>query len=315
MHILMIFLDGIGLGEDNPNTNPFAAAHLPTLHSLTNGRRWLAGIGRQQTERALFIPTDARLGVAGRPQSATGQAAILTGRNIPQIIGEHYGPKPNAAIRALIAGDNFFKQVVSHGGTAALIEAYPPRFHQGIDSRKRLPASYQQAVLEAGLPLMTEANLYRGEALAVDWTGQGWRSELGYTDTPLYTPREGGGKMVEISRHYDFAFFSHWVTDIIGHRGPLSAGVDLLELFDEVMAGALEAWNDDEGLMIITSDHGNLEAIDHRNHTENDIPTVIIGRQRETFADGFAALTDYVPRMADLLFNRDQPSAGMQSVS
>ncbi len=312
MHILMIFLDGIGLGADDPATNPFAAAHLPTLHSLTNGHRWLAGIGTQHSERAVFIPTDACLGVAGRPQSASGQAAILTGRNIPQMIGEHYGPKPNPAIRELLAQDNFFKQVVAHGGTAALIEAYPPRFHQGINSRKHLPASYQQAVLEAGLPLMTEDDLYRGAALAVDWTGQGWRSELGYTDSPLYTPSEGGRKMVEISRQYDFAFFSHWVTDMIGHRGPLSAGVDILELFDAVMAGALDAWDDDEGLMIITSDHGNLEAIDHRNHTENAVPTVIIGNPRQVFASEFSALTDFVPRMADLLFKQDgQPPSGL----
>lgn len=305
MHILMIFLDGIGLGADDPATNPFAAANLPTLHALTNGNRWLAGIGKQETDRSLFIPTDARLGVAGRPQSATGQAAILTGKNIPKIIGEHYGPKPNAAIRQILAEDNFFKQVVAAKGTAALIEAYPPRFHQGINSRKRLPASYQQAVMEAGLPLMTEDDLYQGNALAVDWTGQGWRNELGYTDSPLYTAREGGRKMVEISRRYQFAFFSHWVTDLIGHRGPLSAGIDVLELFDEVMAGALEIWDDQEGLMIITSDHGNLEAIDHRNHTENDVPTVIIGHKKDIFATGFAALTDFVPRMAELLFNQN----------
>ncbi len=40
--------------------------------------------------------------------------------------------------------------------TAALLEAYPPRFHAAINSGKRLPSSYQQAVLEAGLPLFTE---------------------------------------------------------------------------------------------------------------------------------------------------------------
>ena len=95
MHILMIFLDGIGLGTDNPSSNPFSVAQTPTLLKLTNNRRWLANTGRQSSERALFIPTDPRMGVPGRPQSGTGQAAIVTGRNIPQLVGEHYGPKPN----------------------------------------------------------------------------------------------------------------------------------------------------------------------------------------------------------------------------
>src|SRR5881394_3334483 len=99
MHILLIFLDGIGLGDNNPDVNPFAVANTPTLLSLTNGKRWLRETGHQEATRSILVPTDPRLGVAGRPQSGTSQAAILTGRNIPQIIGEHYGPKPNEATR------------------------------------------------------------------------------------------------------------------------------------------------------------------------------------------------------------------------
>jgi bisphosphoglycerate-independent phosphoglycerate mutase (AlkP superfamily) len=301
-HILMIFLDGIGLGDDNPAVNPFATANMPTLTALTNGKRWLRGIGRQESERAIFIPTDPRMGVLGRPQSATGQATIITGRNIPQLISEHYGPKPNAAIRKLLAEDNFFKQVVAHDKKAAIINAYPPRLHNAINRGKILRSSYQQALHEAGLPMFTDAKIYDGTALSSDWTGEGWRSELGYADTPVYSRREAGRRMVEISRQYDFAFFSHWYTDIVGHRGPLEDGVALLELFDGVMAGALDAWDDDEGLMIVTSDHGNLEDISTRNHTENDVPTLIIGRGKESFAEGLTDLTGFVPRMGRLLF-------------
>jgi hypothetical protein len=301
MHILMVFLDGIGLGNDAPSVNPFAAAQMPTLTGLTNGKRWLRGIGRQESERAVFVPTDARLGVPGRPQSATGQAAILTGRNVPQLIGEHYGPKPNPAIRAILAENNFFKQVVAQGKKAALLEAYPPRFHQGISSGKRLRSSYQQAVHEAGLPLFDERSVYSGDALAVDWIGRAWREDLGYADTPVYTPPEAGRRLVEISRRYDFAFFSHWLTDVVGHRGPVENGVYLLELFDGVMAGALETWNDDEGLIIVTSDHGNLEDVSSRNHTDNDVPTLIIGREKMGFSEGLNDLADFVPRMAKLL--------------
>jgi len=301
-HILMIFLDGIGLGDDNPAANPLATAHMPTLTALTNGKRWLRGIGRQESERAIFIPTDPRLGVPGRPQSASGQATIVTGRNIPQLIGEHYGSKPNAAIRKLLAEDNFFKQVVAHGKKAAIINAYPPRLHNAINRGKILRSSYQQALHEAGLPMFTDETIYNGTALSSDWTGEGWRSELGYTDTPVYSRHEAGRRMVEISRQYDFAFFSHWYTDIIGHRGPLEDGVALLELFDGVMAGALDAWDDDEGLMVVTSDHGNLEDVSSRNHSENDVPTLIIGRDKAAFAEGLTDLTGFVPRMARMSF-------------
>ena len=67
MHILFLFLDGIGLGEDDPATNPFAVARMPNLLALTGGQRWLKGIGRIESGRSIFIPTDPNLGVDGRP--------------------------------------------------------------------------------------------------------------------------------------------------------------------------------------------------------------------------------------------------------
>ena len=302
MHILLIFLDGIGLGVDDPSTNPFAAANTPTLVQLANGYRWLQHTGRQQTDRALFIPTDPRMNVAGRPQSGTGQATILTGRNIPRIIGEHYGPKPNKATRDLLAENNFFKEVVAHGQKAALLEAYPPRWHEGINSGRRLRSSYQQAAHEAGLPIFDERAIYAGEALAADWTGEGWRTHLGYTDTPVYTRYDAGVKLVEIARRYHFSFFSHWMTDIVGHRGPIEEGIALLELFDGVMSGVLDSWDDEEGLIIITSDHGNMEDVSDRKHTQNDVPTVVIGQARSIFDDDFTSLADIVPRLRRLMF-------------
>jgi hypothetical protein len=303
MHILMIFLDGIGLGDDDPAVNPFASANMPALTALTNGRRWLKDIGRQESERAIFVPTDPRLGVPGRPQSGSGQATIITGRNIPKLIGEHYGPKPNAPIRELLAEDNFFKQLLAHGKTGAIITAYPSRLHKAIERGKTLRSSYQLAAHEAGLPLFDEKMIYSRDAISEDWTGEAWRTHLGYTDAPVYSPYDAGVYMVELSRRYDFSFFSHWFTDTVGHRGPLEEGVALLERFDAVMAGALDAWDDDEGLIILTSDHGNMENVGDRHHTENDVPTLIIGREKAAFADGLRDLSDLVPRMAKLLLN------------
>jgi len=301
MHILLIFIDGIGLGDDNSEINPFAAADLPTLNALANGNRWLRSTGIQTSPRAVFVPTDPRMGMAGRPQSGSGQAAILTGKNIPQLIGEHYGPKPNAPIRDLLNEDNFFKQVVQKGKTAALLEAYPPPWHQGINSGKNLPSSYQWAAHSAGVPYMDEHDLRTGRALSGDWTGEGWRSQLGYTDTPLLTPYEAGKRLVAISRQYDFAMMSHWLTDVVGHRGTLAEGVRLLEIFDGVMQGVLDTWDDDEGLTLITSDHGNMEEIGSRKHTENDVPTVIIGAEKTQFAQGLVDLAGLVPRMTAAL--------------
>jgi 2,3-bisphosphoglycerate-independent phosphoglycerate mutase len=300
MRILLIFIDGIGLADDDPSTNPFAVAQLPTLHTLSNGKRWLRSTGRQTSERAVFLPTDACLGVSGRPQSGTGQAIIVTGKNISQLIGRHYGPKPDIKTRTILDQNNFFKQVVARGKTATLLEAYPPSWHERINRGKNLPSSYQYAARTANVPFLGEAELRSGNALSGDWTGEGWRTHLGYDDTPVLSPFDAGARLVELARRYSFSFFPHWATDIVGHRGTIGDAVKLLETFDGVMAGILSNWDDDEGLIIITSDHGNMEEIGNRRHTENDVPTVVIGKQKEIFYD-LINLADIVPRMAKVL--------------
>ncbi len=65
MRILFIFLDGVGLGAADPETNPFVTAEIPTLMQLLGGRRPLEDTPRTETARALFIPTDAAMGVPG----------------------------------------------------------------------------------------------------------------------------------------------------------------------------------------------------------------------------------------------------------
>jgi len=301
MRVLFLFLDGIGLGDDNPEINPFAVANTPTMLSLTNGQRWLRGIGQQNHERATFIPTDPRLGVPGRPQSGTSQAVILTGLNVPEIVGRHYGPKPNEETRNILDRENLFKTVRESGKDAALLDAYPPRLLNDIERGKTLPSSIQYAARASGQDLFTMEDLNSRRAITAEWTGKPWHEHLKLTDTPLYTPREAGHLLVELAQKYEFAFHSHWMTDYLGHRGPFEAAVRILETFDEVLAGVLEKWDDDKGLVIVSSDHGNMEHIGDRKHTENDVPTLIIGNGRETFVDGFQSLMDFTPRILQFL--------------
>ena len=302
--ILTLFLDGIGLGEDDPQKNPFAAADMPTVLELTGGR-WRAKTGRQHTARAVFIPTDARLGVPGLPQSGTGQASLLTGLNVPQITGRHYGPKPDLQTRQLIAKHSYFKRLVERGKKARLLTAYPPRLLHDFDRGKTLRSSIQQAAYESGQAHFTVDDVRRRRALTAEWTTESWRKHLNIDCAAKYSAREAGRLLARLSRRYDFAFHSHWLTDRIGHRGPLARGIELLEMFDQVLRGLLDEWDDDEGLALVVSDHGNLEDISVRRHTNNDVPTLIIGSRAAEFATGYKTLADFVPACDKMLFSAD----------
>lgn len=288
----IFFMDGVGLSGGDPATNPFAAARLPRLDALLGSGWWARDGGGRGSERASLVPTDATLGVAGRPQSATGQATILTGLNVPQIVGEHYGPKPNPAVAEVIGVGSLFHEVVKAGGQAALITPYPKGYFEAIDSGKRLLSAVPLAATSAGLSLMTIDDLRAGRAVSPDFTGQGWREHLGYADVPLLTLTEAGQRIAGIAARYQFSFFEHWPTDQTGHRGTLEEAVTHLETLDVVLGSLADAWDEARGLLIITSDHGNLEEKDHRQHTRNPVPTILIGRGHALYAAQIATLAD-----------------------
>jgi hypothetical protein len=325
-HILFFFLDGIGLGQNDPRSNPFAIANLSTLHNLLDGRRLLNTTARFDNPRthSLFIPTDASLGVSGPPQSASGQATILTGLNVPAIIGGHWGPKPNEAIAAILQRENIFKTLKARGQDAVLINAYPQRYFDSIGSGRRMYSAIPMAVDAAEIPLFTADDLRAGRAFSADFTGEGWRSPrpnptptpgdqktslpsggLGYTDTPVYTLEEAGAKLAEVARQRPFTFFEHWITDLVGHRGTVQEGAQVMARFDTMLGGLLTNWDYEQGLVVITSDHGNLEDLTHKHHTLNKVPSFVIGHHRADFAATLTDLTGFVSAILRFLASPD----------
>jgi 2,3-bisphosphoglycerate-independent phosphoglycerate mutase len=305
MRVLFLFLDGIGLGENDPAVNPFARAKMPNLNALLNGRSLLKDDASFVGEKATLLAIDPSVGVAGLPQSATGQAMLLTGVNIPAEIGYHYGPKPNPEVAAYLKDGTLFSRFTKAGKKSALLNAYPPRYFDGIDSGKRLYSSIPLAVTNAGLPLFKEDALYAGTAVSADFTGHGWRSMLGFPDVPLMDASQAGYKLAELSRYYDFSLFEYWASDYAGHKQQMETAIELMETFDGVLGGLVESW-DDERLILITSDHGNMEDLFTRRHTDAYVPALVIGNKavREKFTRGMTDLTHVAPAIWKTVMNQ-----------
>jgi 2,3-bisphosphoglycerate-independent phosphoglycerate mutase len=299
MRLLFLFLDGVGLGVDDPGINPLARAEMPNMVALLGGRRLAASGAPLEGERASLVALDACLGVEGLPQSATGQAVLLTGRNIPAELGYHYGPKPNPAVAELLRNGSLFSSVQAAGQQAAFLNAYPPAYFAAIQSGRRLYSAIPLAVTSAGIPLRSPEDLYAGRAVSADFTGQGWRDRLGFADAPVLTSRMAGARLAELARGHDFSFFEYWPSDYAGHGQDMEAACQLLETFDTVLGGLLAEWEDAEGLIVVTSDHGNLEDLSVRGHTANKVPLLLIGATaaRRRFVKGASDLTHVAPRI------------------
>ncbi len=301
-HMLFLFLDGVGLGADDATINPLVRAEMPCLRALLHGHSLTASAAPFEAEHVSLLALDAVLGVAGLPQSATGQAVLLTGLNIPAKLGYHYGPKPDAAIaRYLTNGQTLFSWLRAKHKTAALLNAYPPRYFTAIENRKRLHSAIPLSVISAGYPLLTKNDLYAGRALSADFTGLGWRTMLGLTDAPLLSAQEAGVQLAKLAQGYDFSLFEYWASDYAGHKQKMHEALEQLHTLDSVLEGLLSAWDMTTDLILITSDHGNLEDLSTRRHTAANVPALVIGRQHHEFTKGMKDLTDIAPRICEWL--------------
>ena len=123
---------------------------MPNLNTLLDGRSLLKDAAPFYGEHASLLAVDPAVGVRGLPQSATGQAILVTGINILQNWVITTAPKPNPEVAAYLNDATLFSRFAKEGKKTALLNAYPPRYFEGIDSGKRLYSSIPLAVTNAG---------------------------------------------------------------------------------------------------------------------------------------------------------------------
>ena len=273
--LVMVFLDGVGLGENDPGRNPLAAARMPQLRALVGGAP-VAGAPARSEPGLVFRPIDARLGHEGLPQSATGQTSLLTGRNGAAIMGRHYGPWPGPTLVRELQQDTLFHHAA---GSAALANAYPDGYFRALEGRRLRPNAPVTAARAAGVPLFDLAAYRDGDALAADITGAGFQA-IDAT-LPTLAPEEAGRRLARLAGRHAFTFFDLWVTDRLGHEQRFADGVHLLEAIDGLLAGALPELGDTT--LVLTSDHGNLEDLGSSRHTHNMVPLLAVGPGASAF--------------------------------
>lgn len=304
INLLVLFLDGLGLGLKDPERNPLALASMPTISKLLEGKSLVLDSAPFEGELASLQAWDAGLGIPGLPQSASGQAVLLTGRNVPEEIGAHYGPKPNPAIRKILESDNIFIEVLRLGGTATLLNAYPPGYFSAIESRLRLYSAIPMAVAAADIPLRTFEDLQAGVAISADFTGEGWNARSDFPHAPEYTPLEAGRLLAKLGQAHTLSWFDYWLSDYAGHRATTEEAAELLETLDSVIAGLLDHWDLGNDLIVLTSDHGNVEDMSEKRHTRNPVPALVVGpaHLRHAFTDRPKNLTSFYPAVLEVLF-------------
>ena len=291
MSLLLIFVDGLGVGT--------RGRHNP-LHLLGAAAAPLAVFGDDEPSvpfGGLLARTDPRLGVEGRPQSASGQTTILTGVNIPQRLGYHKQGFPNEQMRAVLREHSLFLQLQKLGsGPDLFANAYAPQF---FAKRPRWVAATTVAVEAAGLPFRTFEDLQKGRAVYHDFTNR-FLMEWG-VDIQERTPEEAAAVLARLAGMHRFTLYEHFIADRAGHDRNEAAALTILSDLARFVRAVLSLVDLTRTTVLLTSDHGNVEDLSTRNHTLNPVPTLAWGRSRETAARRVRTLADITPTILDIL--------------
>jgi hypothetical protein len=289
-NVLLFFIDGLGIGSRGS-------------HNPLDGLKDAEPLAHFQDEDSqipfdgILAPTDPRLGVEGRPQSASGQTTILTGINAPATIGYHKQGFPNRALLDIIAEHSLFLQL-KRAGVAPVIFAntYTKRF---FETRPRWISATTAAVEAAGLQFNTVDDLKAGRAVYQDFTNA-MLIERGEEVTPR-TPEEAGDVLAAIVANNRFTLYEYFITDKVGHAQDFPAARLIVQNLARMIRRVLDQIDLNSTTMILTSDHGNIEDLSTRSHTLNLVPTIVWGAQNRNVAGRITALTDITPAIVHRL--------------
>jgi hypothetical protein len=282
MHVLFVFVDGVGAGARDPERNPLARRD----HLLS---RFADGSGAPLPGGGAWALADACLGVPGRPQSATGQTTILTGENAPRALGKHLLGFPNAALRELLLRRSIFRALAAAGRRGTFANAYPVAYLKALglpcegDPEPQIVAGARRAPRPSATTCAfaagegrfhTWADARAGRALTHDITGD--RARRHGAGIPPRTPAEAAEVLLALAADRDLALFEFFETDEAGHAQAMERALEALERVDAFLRALVErlpaGWS-----LVVASDHGNVEDLSSRNHTLAPVPVLGFG--------------------------------------
>jgi hypothetical protein len=292
MRVLLVFVDGVGLGSNDARVNALVEG-MPRLSALLGAPPVLSA-SPHSSSYASLVPLDATLGVIGLPQSGTGQAVVLTGEDAIRMHGRHFGPWVPTRLRSLVREQSVLARAQSAGRSVAFANAYPEEVLAPEVERRRTPhflrAGPPLAALGAGVLTRHTGALERGNAVASEIVNDGWRERLHRNGVPHIDETRAAHNLAAIASAHDLTLFAHYATDYAGHLRDLAAATAAVARVDAFLSALIAAIPADM-LLVVASDHGNIEDCT-AGHTRNPALGLIVGPGHAQRAQGMKDLRD-----------------------
>ncbi len=299
MRILYLFIDGIGVGPlKKAPENPLRTfARGPLLYPSLEEVRWPGEPTRFFDPKLFFKPVDPLLGYPGLPGSATGQTCLWTGVNAMKELGFHGAAIPGPTLKKIIEEFSIITRFTDAGKKAGFLNAYSDQYLQKIRDKPRFLSASTLIQKASGQRFLTLDDIKKEKAVFTDITHELLHKIYpdSVMDYPVADPRKQGRILMRAARAYDLSLFEYFQTDHAGHEQSEELATRYIMILESFLEGILEEIDPEKELLIITSDHGNMEDLSVATHTRNPVPVISYGKFSENLIKNVFDITD-IPR-------------------
>ncbi len=256
--LILIFIDGVGVGELNPSYNPCCFSETGIFNCK----------GSDLPFDGIQHPLDAQLGVPGYPQSATGHTTIYTGINAPAHINKHLYGFPNAELRSVLQDKSLFVILTRREFKCKFMNAFRPVFFTSPElfKNKHLSATTEMNKY-AGLSFADFSQIMNKRALYHDYSNKELISK-GF-DLPSFSADQAAEIITGESQLFDVVLYEYFMTDFAGHARDMKQAMKEIHKVENLVLATINKTNFDNTSLMVVSDHGNIEDLRTKSHTNN----------------------------------------------
>ena len=221
---------------------------------------------------------------------------MFTGVNCAVAIGRHLEGFPSVELRKIIEENNLFIELKKRHKRVRFADAYLVDDVKEIAERRFKSVTTVMALTVPESIAMTE-DLMEDRALMQDLTRETIQDR--YPDIPVVPPQRAAEHLFRLALLNDFPLYEFFQTDVSGHSMDYARACAVLRTYDRFLAALVRCTEAAGITLVMTADHGNIEAIGERGHTRNPVPFIAFGPGEAWLRDRVNSLQDITPALLE----------------
>ena len=221
---------------------------------------------------------------------------MFTGVNCAAALGKHCEGFPGPELRKIIEDNNLFLEPKKRDKRVKFADAYLVDSVEEVRERRFKSVTTVMALTTPDSISVAE-DLMEDRALMQDLTRETIQDR--YPDIPIVAPQRAAEHLFRLALKNDFTLYEFFQTDVSGHSMDYARACAVLRVYDRFLSALVRCTEAAGITLVMTADHGNIEAMNERGHTLNPVPFIVFGPGEGWIRDRVSSLADVTPAILE----------------